>query len=193
MTVARNKAVFLDRDGVLNNAIIKNNKPYPPQNLQALEIPPDVLPSLLTLKSAGFLLIGATNQPDVARGKILKETVKEINAKILLELPLDDLCVCYHDDKDQCPCRKPKPGLLLEAAHNYHIDLSQSYMIGDRWKDVEAGKSAGCKTVWLYQAYDEPQPSKGADYMTTSLSEGVSWIIRNLYEITRPVESKNFC
>jgi len=170
----KNKAIFLDRDGVLNRAIIKNGKPYPPATLDELEIIEDVPEALAILKDLGFMLIGATNQPDVARGKTTKEFVETVNAFLLKELPLHDIKVCYHDDIDCCNCRKPLPGLLLQAANEHNIDLTKSIMIGDRWKDIDAGKNAGCQTVWINRDYSEKTPT--SDFMTTSLSEAANWI-----------------
>lgn len=164
------KAIFLDRDGVLNRSIIKQGKPYPPATLAELSIAEDVLPALKTLKKAGFLLIGATNQPDVARGTTSRSLVETINATLMKLLPLDEIRVCYHDDSDDCECRKPLPGLLTQAASEHGINLSASFMIGDRWKDIEAGQRAGCQTVWIDQGYAEKKPV-GANYIVTSLSE----------------------
>lgn len=173
------RAVFLDRDGVLNDAMIKNNKPYPPASVLELTIPADVQSALYTLKSAGFLLIGATNQPDVARGTTLKSTVEEINAILMATLPLDDILVCYHDDYDHCSCRKPLPGLLTSASKTYGIDLKKSIMIGDRWKDIEAGKNAGCKSIWINHHYQEKHPIQ-PDFIAHSMSNAVQWITTNL-------------
>lgn len=122
----KRKAVFLDRDGVLNNAIVRNGKPYPPAHLDEVMVADDVLPALQALKAHGYLLIGATNQPDVARGTTEKSLVEAINAKLMAMLPLDEIRVCYHDDKDGCDCRKPGPGLMTEAAKEFDIDLSAS-------------------------------------------------------------------
>lgn len=169
------KAIFLDRDGVLNQAVVKNGKPFPPPSLDELFIPGDVFSSLTALKAMGFLLIGATNQPDVARGVTLRSTVESINQALLAQLPLDEIRVCYHDDRDNCYCRKPLPGLLLEAADDFAIDLKQSIMIGDRWKDIEAGKRAGCKTIWIDYCYQEVAPS-APDFAAKSLQEAYEWI-----------------
>lgn len=172
----KQRAVFLDRDGVLNDAIVKNGRPHPPASLEELSISPDVVPALLLLKKLGYLLIGATNQPDVARGTTPRSLVESINAKLMRELPLKEIRVCYHDDKDACGCRKPAPGLLVEAAKVYDLDLSQSIMIGDRWRDVEAGQQAGCKTIWLDRKYQESSPKKNPDYVASSLLEAANWI-----------------
>lgn len=172
----KNKAIFLDRDGVLNEAIIKNGKPYPPATLDELIIPGDALPALQLLKSLGYLLIGATNQPDVARKTTERSLVESLNATLMQHLPLDALLVCYHDDSDGCECRKPLPGLLLQAAHLHHIDLQQSCMIGDRWKDIEAGQRAQCKTIWLDRQYQESKPKQAPDYIATTLMQAATWI-----------------
>ena len=174
------KAIFLDRDGVLNDAIIRHGKPYPPASLAEVVIAADVLPALTLLKSLGYLLIGATNQPDVARGTTEKSLVQAINGKLLHELPLDEIRVCYHDDQDECDCRKPLPGLLIKAAKDHGIDLSQSVMVGDRWKDIEAGQKAGCKTIWIDRHYQESKPQKTPDFISTSMMQAALWIKETL-------------
>jgi D-glycero-D-manno-heptose 1,7-bisphosphate phosphatase len=170
------RAVFLDRDGVLNEAIIKNGKPYPPATLQELTIAADVVPALKSLKAMGYLLIGASNQPDVARGTVERSVVESLNRQLMHKLPLDEIRVCYHDDRHECSCRKPAPGILLEAAYEHGIDLEQSFMIGDRWKDIEAGQQAGCKTIFLDKKYQEPGPSKPPDFVAESLLQAAQWI-----------------
>lgn len=163
-------AVFFDRDGVLNKSVIKNGKPHPPANLTELEIAPDALTALTRLTQAGYVLIGATNQPDVARGTTDRATVDAINNAIMDCLPLTEIKVCFHDDADRCQCRKPKPGLLIQAAKDYAIDLPKSFMVGDRWKDIDAGKSANCTAIWLRTDYDEKQPSN-MDYTALTLTD----------------------
>jgi len=186
-----NKAIFLDRDGVLNNAIIRDHLPYPPRELEELVIPKGVQSALNELKSAGFLLIGATNQPDAVRGKTTQESIILINNALMTQLPLDEIRVCYHDDSDHCHCRKPLPGLLLDAAKEYDIDLTQSYMIGDRWRDIEAGKNAGCKTIWLRHDYHEKQPPRSPDWVTTSLTKAADWIIKQTVSLRIKKENKD--
>jgi D-glycero-D-manno-heptose 1,7-bisphosphate phosphatase len=171
------KAIFLDSDGVLNKAIInEDGKPVAPTTLAELEIPAEVKPSLDKLKMAGYLLICVTNKPDIERGLMIQEQVDAIYHKIRNELPLDDVCICYHENSD---CYKPKPGLLLDAAEKYNIDLAQSYMIGDRWRDIGAGQNAGCKTIWIDRGYAEKNPSPPADYTAHSLNEATQWILGN--------------
>lgn len=170
------RAVFLDRDGVLNRAVVREGKPYPPACASEMEILPGVAEATSMLRDAGFLLIVVTNQPDVARGKATKQSVEEINAALDAELNLDEFRTCYHDSGDGCDCRKPKPGALLAAAIEHDIDLSSSYMIGDRWRDIEAGQNAGCKTVFIDYGYEERQP-KNFDYGACSLLEATKMIL----------------
>ena len=174
------RAVFLDRDGVLNHAVIKNGLPYSPLSIEELTIPSDAKAALHQLKSAGYLLIGATNQPDVARGKTTQSLVEAMHTKLMQALPLDAIYACYHDDVDACSCRKPLPGLLFQAAGAFRIDLKQSFMIGDRWKDIEAGQRAGCRTIWMNLGHLEQGPKTAPDFMATSLTEASAFILRLL-------------
>ncbi|MBM3568918.1 MAG: HAD family hydrolase [Alphaproteobacteria bacterium] len=152
-------AVFLDRDGTLNRAVVRAGKPYPPASLAELEILPGAEEACRALKAAGYLLIGATNQPDVAKGLQTRAMVETINAEMSRRLGLDGMMVCYHDDRDACACRKPRPGMLLEAAERHGIDLARSYMIGDRWRDVACGQAAGCACFFIDEGYEETRPS----------------------------------
>lgn len=179
MKKEKRRAVFLDRDGVLNRALVKNGKPYPPTNLGELQIPEDVPNALQTLKEAAFLLIGVTNQPDVSRGTQGREVVEKIHAVLLKALPLEEILVCYHNDGDGCLCRKPLPGLLFQAADRYAIDLSSSFMIGDRWKDIEAGQRAGCITILIDHHYAERGAKRPPDYRVRKLSEAAACIINH--------------
>lgn len=170
------KAVFLDRDGVINRAIVREGKPYPPADLGELEILPGVKDALLTLKAAGYLLVVVTNQPDVARGTTPRETVEAINDALGAALPIDEFRTCYHDSGDGCDCRKPLPGALLSAAAKHGIALSDSFMVGDRWRDIEAGEKAGCHTIFIDYGYTEKQP-EAPDYRVSSLSEAADVIL----------------
>lgn len=170
------RAVFLDRDGVLNRAIVRDGRPYPPRNVSELEILPGVEPALGKLQAAGFLLIVVTNQPDVARGVTAREEVEKINAALGSVLPIDEFRTCYHDTEAGCECRKPKPGALLAAAMAHDIDLGASYMVGDRWRDTEAGQRAGCNTIFIDYGYEEKQPDD-VDYRAASLSEASEIIL----------------
>jgi D-glycero-D-manno-heptose 1,7-bisphosphate phosphatase len=174
--LSKNKAIFLDRDGVLNRALIRKGKPYPPRDISEVEILAGVPTALKQLKSAGFLLITISNQPDVARGKLSREIVDAINAFLGAQLPIDHFVMCYHDSGDSCDCRKPNPGMIIRSASEFNIDLGKSYMIGDRWRDMAAGSAAGCKTVFLDYKYDEQQP-ESFDYITESLLEAAEIIL----------------
>ena len=172
------RAVFLDRDGVINEAKIRNGKPYPPANLDELRIVPEAAQALADLRSRGFLLIVVTNQPDVSRGTQRRETVEEINEVLRAALPLDQFLTCYHDSGENCDCRKPRPGLLLRAAREQHIDLRRSYMVGDRWRDIDAGHNAGCQTILIDYAYNEQGPERTPTATVKSLREAADAIIR---------------
>lgn len=172
--------MFLDRDGVINRAILREGKPCSPASLEELEIPPDAPAALADLKRWGFMLIVVTNQPDVARGKQRRELVEQINQVLTSSLGLDRILVCYHSGEDGCDCRKPLPGLLFRAARDHHIDLRHSFMIGDRWRDIDAGHDAGCKTVLIDRRYGERRPTYEPDTRVKSLREAADWIIRSV-------------
>ena len=167
-------AVFLDRDGVLNEAIVRDGKPYPPSTLDELVIVADARPALDRLKAADYRLVVVTNQPDVATGVQRRDVVDAINAALAAALPLDEVRVCYHDARAACACRKPAPGLLLQApAH----DLRRSVMVGDRWRDVEAGARAGVGAcVLIDRAYRELLTVE-PDVRVRSLAEAADWIL----------------
>jgi D-glycero-D-manno-heptose 1,7-bisphosphate phosphatase len=152
------RAVFLDRDGVINRAVVRHGKPYPPDTLAELEILPGVAETLARLRAAGFVNVIVTNQPDVATGRQKREVVEAMHEFLLSRLPVDAVKVCYHVDADHCACRKPKPGMLLEAAGELDIELAASFMVGDRWRDIAAGQAAGCKCFFLDYGYNEKQP-----------------------------------
>jgi len=170
------RAVFLDRDGVINRAEVREGKPYPPADLTVMELLPGVPVALQALHAAGWMLIVVTNQPDVARGTTPRAVVEAINEHLYQTLPLDEFRTCYHDSGDGCDCRKPLPGALLAAAREHYIDLSSSFMVGDRWRDVESGQRAGCKTIFIDYGYAEKQP-ESFDYKVKSLQEAVTIIL----------------
>lgn len=169
-------AVFLDRDGVINRSIVRDGLPYAPDTVDELEILPGVAEALARLKVAGFRLVVTTNQPDVARGLQRRDVVEQINATLTVALPLDEFRVCYHDDRDGCDCRKPQPGLLLAAARESGLDVAASFMVGDRWRDIEAGRRAGCRVIFVDHGYAERRPDN-PDYTASSLSEAADWIL----------------
>jgi D-glycero-D-manno-heptose 1,7-bisphosphate phosphatase len=170
------RAVFLDRDGVINRAVIRQGRPFPPSGLGELEILPGVREALDQLKAADFALIVVSNQPDVARGTATRQSVETIHHRLAESLPLDDFRVCYHDSADACGCRKPEPGLIVNAARDRGIRLKASFLVGDRWRDIEAGRRAGCTTFFVDYGYDEPQP-EACDYRVKSLAEATQIIL----------------
>jgi D-glycero-D-manno-heptose 1,7-bisphosphate phosphatase len=137
------RAVFLDRDGVINANVMRDGRPVAPTRLDEFRLLPGVEDAVRALKRAGFLVIVVTNQPDVRTGRTPRATVDAMHDVIRSRLEVDDIKACFHTDADGCSCRKPKPGMLLEAARERDIDLARSYVVGDRWSDVEAGRAAG--------------------------------------------------
>ncbi len=170
-------AVFLDRDGVINRAVVRDGKSFPPSGVKELELLPEVASSLHDLKAHGFALFVITNQPDVSRGTQTRNAVEAIHQALVASLPIDDIFVCYHDDADGCTCRKPNPGMLLEAQRKHNIDLSRSFMVGDRWRDIDAGHAAGCKTVLIDYGYRERKPAQPPEATVRSLREAADWIL----------------
>ena len=170
------KAVFLDRDGVVNEAIVINGKPYPPSNLNDFNFIKGIENAIKILKSIGYYIFIVTNQPDVSRGKVLMEEVNEINNYILNSTCVDKIYTCFHDDKNNCDCRKPKPGMLIQAQKDWDIDFSKSFLIGDRWRDIEAGISAGVKTIFIDYDYEELKVK--SDYVCKSSIEAIEIILK---------------
>lgn len=174
------RAVFLDRDGVLNLPIIKDGLSYPPSRLEDFHLYPDVLDACRALKQAGFLLVIATNQPDVGRCNQKQAVVEAMHDYLLKQLPIDLLEVCYHGGvrySQPCHCRKPLPGMLLAAAQKEGILLSESWMVGDRWRDVDCGRNAGCKTIFIQRGYGE-KLTQTPDYEVSNLSDAAELILR---------------
>jgi D-glycero-D-manno-heptose 1,7-bisphosphate phosphatase len=168
-----NRAVFLDRDGVINRNEVLDGRPVGPESLAQFVILPGVREAIEAFAAAGFLVIVATNQPNISR-----DVADAMHALLRKTLKVDDIKVCFHAEADNCACRKPKPGLLLEAAKERKLSLSQSWMIGDRWRDVEAGKAAGCRTVFIDHGYmNEPRP-RDPDVIVRSLIEAVPFVIK---------------
>lgn len=171
------RAVFLDRDGVINEAIVHEGKPYPPASVADIRLVAGVERALEQLKSNGFLLIVVTNQPDVGRGHTTQDNVECIHKDLSSRLPLDGIYCCYHGGSEDCACRKPKPGLLLKAAEEWGIDMGASFMVGDRWRDVDAGLAAGCRTVLIDFGYQERAPEGEPSARVSSLPAAVEWIL----------------
>jgi D-glycero-D-manno-heptose 1,7-bisphosphate phosphatase len=171
-------AVFLDRDGVISRPAIRERKPHPPRSLAELELLPGVKQALQALKAGGYCLVVVTNQPDIARGTAPRTVVDGMNDWLKSVLPLDALLMCAHDDDDRCRCRKPLPGLITQAAMELRIECAASYMIGDRWRDIEAGRRAGCKTIFVDHGYGERAP-ESYDFRVGSLPDAARIILQS--------------
>jgi D-glycero-D-manno-heptose 1,7-bisphosphate phosphatase len=170
-------AVFLDRDGVLNEAVVRDGKPYPPDGLAQLRVVGGAPGALERLRDAGYARVVITNQPDVARGTQRRETVEAINDELRRRMPIDAVYVCYHGGSEECACRKPRPGLLLQAARELDLDLGRSFMIGDRWRDVAAAAAAGVRPIFIDYGYAEPKPAE-PHAAAGSVEEAVALILQ---------------
>ena len=168
------KAVFLDRDGVINKVILWDGKPYSPRKYDEFVLNDGIRDAVCKMKELGYKTLVVSNQPDLARGKITQGVLDLMTERMCGEIPIDNVYICPHDDIHQCSCRKPKPGMLLEAASRWEIDLSSSFIVGDTWKDMQAGKAAGCKTILLDALYNQDVQ---CDIRVKSLSEAVSVIL----------------
>jgi len=172
------RAVFLDRDGVINRSVVRDGKPYPPPTLDQFIYLPGVEECIKELRNVGYLVIVVTNQPDVATGVQTREVVDSIHAKLYKDQLCDDIKVCFHIDEDDCGCRKPKPGMLIEAAKEWGISLKDSFMVGDRWRDIAAGKAAGCFTYYVDYQYQERRPDR-PNQIVISLEDAGRHILQN--------------
>ena len=168
-------AVFLDRDGVLNEVEVRDGTPHSPAGVEELRLLPGVVEACHRARNMGFVLVVVTNQPDIARGKQTRDEVDRIHDALRRQLPLDEIVVCAHDDADNCPCRKPRPGMILDAAARLDLDLAASVCVGDRWRDVEAAKRAGVMAIFVDRGYGERRPTD-ADAVVASLSDAVGFI-----------------
>jgi D-glycero-D-manno-heptose 1,7-bisphosphate phosphatase len=172
------RAVFLDRDGVLNEAFVVNGVPVPPKNLSEVKFLRGVREAIELLNENNFIVVVVTNQPDVARGTVTRESVEFIHSYLGHELGIEHFFTCFHDDPQGCDCRKPKPGLLQNAARELDLDLQNSYLVGDRWRDIAAGQAAGCLCFFIEYEYEEKSPLLPFTKVS-SLAEAVDFILEN--------------
>ncbi|MGI9114541.1 MAG: HAD family hydrolase [Chthoniobacterales bacterium] len=174
-------AVFLDRDGVLNQPVVRERLPYPPARPQDFVIYNDAASGCARLKAAGFLLVVASNQPDVGRGSAERAVIEQMHRQLRAAIPaLDDIETCYHAGEkfgQVCQCRKPKPGMLLRSAELMRIDLARSFLIGDRWRDVDCARAAGCKSIFIDRGYAESL-RKQPDVTVTTFGEAVQAVLQ---------------
>lgn len=174
-TARARPAAFLDRDGVLSRALVRDGLPYAPRSLDEFTLYPEANEACDRLRALGFAVVVITNQPDVARGELDPAVVDAMHAELQQAVSVDGVYACLHDDGDHCACRKPAPGLLLAASADLGIDLTRSVVVGDRWRDVEAGRRAGCRTVLIDRHYRERRP-ESPDLVAPGLLEAVRWI-----------------
>lgn len=166
-----NRAAFLDRDGVVNRAIIREGRAVAPRSLEDFHFMPGIHVLTEKLRQAQYKIIVVTNQPDVFYGYVDRATVDEMHRIVRHELQIDDIRVCFHIDAHNCDCRKPKPGLLLSAAKDFDLDLRQSFIIGDTGRDMDAGKAVNCRTILLDGGYAQEHLENADD------------VIHSLYEV----------
>lgn len=171
------RAVFLDRDGVINRPVVVDGRPFPPMTVDEFELLPGVAEACADLKAAGFLLVVTTNQPDVGRGTMARETVEAIHERMRVLLPIDRVEVCYDSGAEPSEDRKPAAGMLRRAARELDVDLRESFMVGDRWRDVDCGHAAGCRTVFIDWGYDE-ELRQQPDFTVKDLLGASAWILR---------------
>lgn len=179
---ATRRAVFLDRDGVLNRPVVRNGQPHPPSGVEDFELYEDAAEGCARLNAAGFLLVVITNQPDVGRGTQNREAVEAMHAKMQLALPsLDRIEICYHAGErygEPCDCRKPRPGMILRAAAELKIDLRASYVIGDRWRDIDCARAAGCRSIFIERGYKE-RLREAPDFTLANFGDAVNALLRD--------------
>ena len=172
-------AVFLDRDGVINRITVAKGVPLPPRELKEFVFLPKVAAACRSLERAGLKLVVVTNQPDVARGTQTRARVAAMNARVKARLPVKGVLTCFHDNADACVCRKPKPGLLRRAAARWRLDLKRSFIVGDRWSDVAAGRAAGCRGILIKKSYSQAGRCR-PDWTARDLAEAAEIILRTI-------------
>jgi D-glycero-D-manno-heptose 1,7-bisphosphate phosphatase len=171
--VSGGRAVFLDRDGVLNEIVERDGRPGSPRRLDELRLVDDV-GTAARLHEAGLLVFMITNQPDLARGHVTPQLLERMIEAVRARVPIDDYRVCPHEDADRCSCRKPLPGMILDLAQQWQVEPRQSFMVGDMWRDVEAARAAGCTSILLERDYNsDARP----DLRATTLTEAVDMIL----------------
>jgi D-glycero-D-manno-heptose 1,7-bisphosphate phosphatase len=173
-------AVFLDRDGVLAEAIVRaDGKVYAPTHVEDFVVVSEAAEQVARLRAAGFLCILFTNQPELANGLLLQADLDEMHRRLRAAVPLDDVYVCPHDKAEGCRCHKPATGLIDDAVARWGIDLAASYVIGDRWRDVEAGRAAGCYSILIERPYSA---ASRADARVGTLEEAVDTVLGHTRE-----------
>jgi D-glycero-D-manno-heptose 1,7-bisphosphate phosphatase len=172
-------AVFLDRDGVINQSKVIAGKPYAPRSFEDFKLMPYTAECVDRLCKAGYVVIVVTNQPDIGNGHITKKTVNMMHNKLLSKTKISEIIMCPHSQEEGCNCRKPKPQMILKGAEKFNITLSDSYIVGDRSSDIQAGQVAGCKTIFIERYYKEKKPQK-PDVKVYSLKSATKYILSNI-------------
>lgn len=175
--ISGRRAIFLDRDGVIVIPEMRDGRSFAPRHLEEFRLYPEAKTALDRFKEAGYLLVVVTNQPDVEKGLISRYTLDQMHDRIRRALPIDRIEVCTHTQSAECSCRKPKPGMLLDAARECQIDLKNSYMVGDRASDIEAGIAAGCETIFIDLDYVDELKPKSAHHIVRSIAEAADIIL----------------
>lgn len=181
MMAGLHRAVFLDRDGVLTIPEFRNGRSFAAQTLETFQFYPNAADAVNQLKSAGFIVIVVTNQPDVGAGIIPRHLIDTMHERLRAAMPVDDVEVAI-ETRDQAgglptDRRKPGIGMLMSAAKRWNIDLNSSYMVGDRASDVEAGRAAGCTSVFIDLGYTSELVATGQAVTVNSVGEAAAWIV----------------
>jgi D-glycero-D-manno-heptose 1,7-bisphosphate phosphatase len=173
------RAVFLDRDGVLVDTLVRENRAYAPVSLEEFRVSAGAGEAVQRLRGAGLLPIVFTNQPEVGRGLLPPATLARMHERLRAVVPVEDIFVCVHAGDGLCECRKPKPGMLREAAAKWAVDLARSFVVGDRWRDIDAGRAVGSYTILLDRPYSE---CDAPDARVTDLGAAVDVVLARLEE-----------
>jgi D-glycero-D-manno-heptose 1,7-bisphosphate phosphatase len=169
------RAVFLDRDGVVNSLVLRGGRPVSPRLLSDFRLEARVHGPLERLRDSGYRLFVVSNQPDIARGLLSPQVLTRMNEQVISQLPIERVVVCPHDDYDECRCRKPRPGMIERLAAETEIQLNRSFVVGDSWRDIQAARASGCVGIILDRYYNR---NDDADYRVGNLAEAARLIVQ---------------
>ena len=174
-----NKAIFIDRDGVINHLVSRDGGMYSPRLVTDFQIFPSVPDAIKQIREAGYLVVVVTNQPDISRGLLKPNVLDEMHQLLRAVCQVDAIYVCPHDNSDNCLCRKPLPGMLLQATTDLSIDLNNSWMIGDRATDMQAGNAVGLSNIFIASGQEQRSeliPEKGIVASFITFLEAIQFI-----------------
>jgi D-glycero-D-manno-heptose 1,7-bisphosphate phosphatase len=171
------KAVFFDRDGVLNRLVLRDGRHVSPRSVEEFQLYAEAAAAAADLRANGFLVFLVSNQPDVARGALSTADLDRMTAMLRKEVHLDGVAICTHDDRDACRCRKPAPGMIVDLAREWGVDLDRSFIVGDSWRDMEAGRGAGCTTILVARDGTENGTQPASDARVRDLDAAVQYIV----------------